>query len=138
MRLWAKESVPKDTDSAVGPRSVEECAAPHHGVWHPDGFTPVMVWRGSSCSADLLLGLPTTAFNPWALPPSKQQLVAERLTERLPSGSEALQWAMPLCVGEAGSLGVARDRGNLGVARQGAEWTEGRGLLLKAWGRLRY
>ncbi|KAG2486452.1 hypothetical protein HYH03_014899 [Edaphochlamys debaryana] len=90
VQLWSSLR-PRQTRD-VGPRDVEQFSGPSDGVWHPDGLTPCMAWRGSGGAADSQLALFGGFFNPFAPVPAVE--VERFFTAVLPAGAEALQWAL--------------------------------------------
>ncbi|PNH12760.1 hypothetical protein TSOC_000242, partial [Tetrabaena socialis] len=113
VKLWSRAHLPDAKD--IGPKHVDSCTSPSHGVWYPDSVPPSMAWSGSGSVADQGQGFPSPFFNPFA--PVDERTVELYFTEQLPQHAASLQWTMH----QRGTVGATpAERGNIGIAQQGS------------------
>ncbi|PNH12759.1 hypothetical protein TSOC_000243 [Tetrabaena socialis] len=114
VRLWSSARLPDAKDT--GPKHVDSCTSPWHGVWYPDLVLPSMAWSGSGSVADQGLwgqGFPSPFFNPFA--PVDERAVELYFTEQLPQHAALLQWTMHQ---RGTTAATPLGRGNIGIAQQ--------------------
>ena len=92
---------------------MDSFCGPSDGVWYPDEMGINMGWQGSGASADSVLSLPSSFFDPFR--PVNQHWVVLSFTEKLRQADASLQWALHQ---EGSREATPADRGNLGIAQQ--------------------